>query len=172
MGTLVVVAGAMGAGKSTVGALLAAQLQLRFVDADSLHSPENIAKMAKGAPLTDDERQPWLLTIAALMRENRSAGLIVACSALKRSFRDVITQAAPTTFFIALQGSPEVLRQRLAGRSGHFMPMQLLESQLATLEELQPDERGVTLSIDQDLEAIVSGAYTAISQIADASGRT
>jgi carbohydrate kinase (thermoresistant glucokinase family) len=159
----------MGAGKSTVGAALATRLQLRFVDADTLHSAENIAKMARGTPLTDEERQPWLLSIATLMRENQSAGLIIACSALKRSYRDVITQAAPTTFFIALHGTREVLHQRLAGRSGHFMPMQLLESQLATLEELQSEERGITLSIDQDVQAIVSAACTAISEVADAS---
>lgn len=163
MGALVVVAGVSGAGKSTIGEALAARLRVPFVDADSLHSAESVAKMAGGVSLTDDERQPWLLSIAARMREAEPGGLIMACSALKRSYRDLIRESAPATFFMVLSGSRELLHARLAGRAGHFMPLQLLDSQLATFEDLEPDERGITIRVDKDADAIVDEALTAIT---------
>lgn len=163
MSALVIVAGVSGAGKSTVGDALAARLGVPFVDADSLHSAENIAKMAGGVPLTDEERQPWLLSIATRMREAEASGLVMACSALKRSYRDMIRQSAPATFFAVLSGPKELLHARLAGRAGHYMPLHLLDSQLASFEELEPDERGVTISVDKGPEAIVDEAVKAIA---------
>jgi gluconokinase len=162
MGPQVVVAGVSGAGKSTVGAALASRLGVPFVDADSLHSPDNVAKMAGGIPLTDADRQPWLQGIAVMLRENESAGLTMACSALKRSYRDAIRGVAPLTFFVVLTGSRQVLAQRMSVRADHFMPSHLLDSQLAAFEALQPDERGVTLSSENDLEAVVDDALSAI----------
>ena len=140
MGSQVVVAGVSGAGKSTVGAALASRLGVPFIDADSLHSVHNVAKMAGGIPLSDADRQPWLQRIAAMLHENESAGLTIACSALKRSYRDLIRGEAPLTFFVALTGSRQVLAQRMSGRADHFMPSHLLDSQLTAFEVLQADE--------------------------------
>lgn len=162
MGPQVIVAGVSGAGKSTVGVALASRLAVPFVDADSLHSAHNVAKMAAGLPLTDADRQPWLQGIAEVLRENESDGLTIACSALKRPYRDLIRREAPLTFFVALTGSREVLLQRMSLRTNHFMPSQLLDSQLAAFQALQPDERGVTLSCENDLETVVDDALSAI----------
>jgi carbohydrate kinase (thermoresistant glucokinase family) len=162
MAALVVVAGVSGAGKSTIGVALAERLGVPFVDADSLHSAENVAKMASGQPLSDDDRRPWLGAIAEKLQSSGSEGLVMACSALRRPYRDFIRASAPSTFFVALSGSRELLQQRLSARAGHFMPAQLLDSQLATLEALEPDERGATISIDQDPDLIVAEAVAAL----------
>jgi gluconokinase len=139
----VVVMGVSGSGKSTVGAALAERLGLPFLDADSLHPASNVAKMARGEPLTDEDRWPWLAEVGAWLSSARG---VAACSALRRSYRDVLRTRCPDLVVLHLDAPKELLEQRLAGRSGHFMPASLLDSQLATLEPLEPDERGLTLS--------------------------
>ena len=146
---LVVVMGVSGSGKSTVGALLAERLGVPFLDADDLHPITNVDKMSQGVPLTDDDRWPWLAKVGAAMAEASGTGIVVACSALKRSYRDAIRDRAPSAVFVHLHGERELLAQRLGLRVGHFMPGSLLDSQLATLEPPGDDE-GVTVSIDQD----------------------
>ena len=147
--------GVSGSGKSTVGALLAQRLGGGFVDADSLHSPANIARMAAGHPLTDADRWPWLAAVGNTLSTTGAAGIVVACSTLKRSYREAILVQAPVTKFVHLRGSRELLSQRIGHREGHFMPVSLLASQLATLEPLETDEPGVTVDIAPEPAAIV-----------------
>lgn len=142
---LIVVMGVSGAGKSTVGAALAARLGLRFVDADSLHPETNVAKMAAGTPLTDDDRWPWLALVGSTLASAAREGLVVACSALRRSYRDAIRAAAPQVRFVHLAVPRAALDERVADRQEHFMPASLLDSQLSTLEPLWRDEAGVTV---------------------------
>lgn len=149
--------GVSGCGKTTIGALVAHELGLPFTDGDSLHPVENIAKMAAGTPLNDDDRRPWLETVGKELAGSAN-GLVVACSALKRSYRDSIRAQAPDAVFLHLGGSREVLGARLEGRSGHFMPAALLDSQLATLEPLGADEAGVVIDISAAVPALVSDA--------------
>jgi gluconokinase len=140
---LVCVMGVSAAGKSTVGIALAAALGVQFVDADDLHSMANRAIMASGVALTDEDRWPWLDAVAAEFVAHRRTGVVIACSALRRAYRDRIRAIAGEVDFVLLHGSREVLAARAAARTGHFMPPALLDSQLATLEMLDQDERGV-----------------------------
>ena len=149
----IVVMGVSGCGKSTVGRLLAEKLDAKFIDGDDLHPAENKAKMAAGIPLNDDDRWPWLDKVANEL--SASDAIVIACSALKRSYRERIISGATGTIFIHLEGTPELLAERMSGRSGHFMPTSLLESQLKTLEPLQFDEPGRVVSIDQTVNQIV-----------------
>jgi gluconokinase len=137
---LIVVMGVSGAGKSTVGAALAARLGVGFVDADALHPAANVDKMAAGIALTDDDRWPWLALVGSTLAGAASEGLVVACSALRRAYRDAIRAAAPEVLFVHLAVPRADLDERVAGRPGHFMPASLLDSQLETLEALGPDE--------------------------------
>ncbi|MCF4007441.1 gluconokinase [Corynebacterium uropygiale] len=137
----VVVMGVSSCGKSTVGALLGYELGVPFKDGDELHPPSNIEKMSAGIPLTDDDRWSWLDAIGEWLAAHPSGG-VIACSALKRSYRDTIRRHAPNTLFIHLHGSHELMAARMAARPGHFMPPSLLASQFATLQHLEPDERG------------------------------
>ena len=134
--------GVSGSGKSTVGAGVADALGLGFVDGDGLHSPESVARMAAGHALCDDDRWPWLDRIGARLADTRAApaGLVIACSALKRIYRDRIRTAAPGVRFVFLDGPAEVIAARMAARSGHYMPPALLASQLGTLEPPGGDE--------------------------------
>jgi len=150
----VVVMGVAGCGKSTVGALLAADLRSGFLDADSLHPEANVAKMTAGIPLDDTDRAPWLAAVAAAFVGGES--LVVACSALKRAYRDLIRTGAPDVVFVHLVGTPALLAERIGARPGHFMPPALLDSQLATLEPLEGDEAGVVLDIQLPLGRLVS----------------
>ena len=143
----VVVMGVSGSGKTTVGERLAAQLGVPFVDGDALHPPANVAKMASGVPLTDDDRAPWLRIVGQAVAGTTPEGVVVACSALKRSYRDLIRAEAPGTLFAELDGTRELLAARMSARPGHFMPVSLLDSQLATLEPLQQDEDGLRLDV-------------------------
>lgn len=148
----VVVMGVAGCGKSTVGGLLAARLGLQFVDADDLHPPSNVAKMSAGAPLTDDDRRPWLARVAEVLRAGGDDGApaVVACSALRRSYRDALRDGAGgDVAFVHLHGDRDLLARRIAARADHFMPPALLDSQLATLEPLAGDETGVVVDVDQ-----------------------
>lgn len=150
----VVLMGVSGCGKSTVGALAAARCGAAFVDGDDLHPPGNVAKMAAGQPLDDDDRAPWLDRVGAVLAAAERP-LLVACSALRRRYRDRIRAAAGgPVLFVHLDGPRAVLAARLAGRQGHFMPPGLLDSQLATLEALGPDEAGVRVDISPPPEAV------------------
>lgn len=144
-GPHIVVMGVSGCGKSTVGALLAGRLGVPFADADDLHPSENIAKMSAGIPLTDEDRWPWLERVAERLGEGD--GMVIACSALRRAYRDVIRDRVPDTFFVHLVGTPEQLTRRMSARLDHFMPSSLLESQFAVLERLGGDEPGVELDV-------------------------
>jgi len=151
----IVVMGVSGSGKSTVGARLAEKLGLPFLDADDLHPITNVDKMSAGIPLTDDDRWPWLATVGQAMAAASGTGIVVACSALKRSYRDAIRAEAPHALVVHLDGSRDVLAARLAGRENHFMPPALLDSQLEALEPLGEGERGIVISIDGTVDAIV-----------------
>src|SRR3954462_4844620 len=133
--------GVAGSGKSLIGAALANALGIDFVDGDNYHSATNIERMASGIPLTDDDRADWLDSLAGRIREARDsgAGVVVACSALKRRYRDILRASAPELQFVFLNGAPALIAARLAGRRAHFMPPSLLDSQLETLEEPAPD---------------------------------
>jgi carbohydrate kinase (thermoresistant glucokinase family) len=149
----ILIMGVAGVGKSTVGVELAEQLRTRFVDADAFHSQANRAKMAAGIPLNDADRAPWLDEVGRAL--GAAPNLIVACSALKRSYRDQLRTWAPDLFTVHLTVSKERLIERLAMREGHFISAHLLPSQLAALELLSADENGIEISADTDLEAIV-----------------
>jgi gluconokinase len=164
----IVVMGVSGCGKSSVGRLLAARLGREFADADDLHTPEARALMASGTALTDEDRTPWLRQVAQrIAAAGPDSGIVVACSALKRSYRDLIRQEAGAILLVHLHGSYELLQSRVAARTGHFMPPELLTSQLAALEPLQPDELGVTLGIDQLCETLVDAAVEWVNQTAE-----
>jgi gluconokinase len=151
---LVVVMGVSGSGKSTVGAALAQRLGVPFADADDLHPASNVAKMAAGEPLDDHDRYPWLEAVGAWLADHADGG-VMSCSALKRRYRDQLRHHARGLEFLLLEGSREVIEQRLVVRPGHFMPASLLTSQLATLEPLEPDEAGVVVDVDQSVDAVV-----------------
>lgn len=145
----IVVMGVSGSGKTTVGEALAARLGWRFVEGDSFHPPENVAKMSAGIPLDDNDREPWLRALAAEIAKDEAAGSpsVVGCSALKRSYRDILRTGAPRVCFVHVHGDHTVLADRLSHRAGHFFPASLLDTQLATLEPLGPDEDGVVVDV-------------------------
>lgn len=156
--------GVSGAGKTSVGRLLADRVGGRFVDADDLHFPESVRKMAAGIPLDDDDRWPWLDRVAhqALGPAHASGPTVIACSALRRVYRDRIRAGVEgAVSFVHLHGSKEMLTARMSGRDGHFMPASLLESQLHTLEPLQVDEEGIVVNVDCDLDGIVTAVLAA-----------
>jgi gluconokinase len=160
---LYVIMGVCGSGKTTIGVPLARELGLEFVEGDDLHPPDNVKRMAAGIPLTDDDRRGWLVEIATLLREAKGAGvgLVVSCSALKRSYRDLLrTVGDADVRFVYLAGNPALLAARIAQRSGHFMPPSLLESQLAILEEPAPDERAWVCDIRAAPDAIIVDLVT------------
>jgi gluconokinase len=146
---IVVVMGVSGSGKSTVAALLAAALGCQFQEGDDLHPPENVEKMRRGTPLTDADRLPWLRKIAEEIDGWRARGEcgVLTCSALKRSYRDIIIGDRRDVVLLYLRGSRELIHQRMVARHGHFMPVALLDSQFATLEEPTPDEHPITVDV-------------------------
>lgn len=150
----VVVMGVSGSGKSTVGAALARRMRVPFLDADTLHPAANVAKMAAGHPLDDDDRYPWLDTVGEWLAAHRDGG-VVSCSALKKTYRDRLRAHCPGVEFVHLSGSAELIAGRLTARTDHFMPAALLRSQLDTLEPLGPDEAGTTVDAGRGVDAIV-----------------
>ena len=158
----IIVMGVSGCGKTTIGDLVARELGVPFLDGDSLHPVENVAKMAAGTPLTDEDRWPWLATVGSELAAAGNGGMVLACSALRRSYRDAIREQAPDTVFLHLHGSKEVLKARTEGRTGHFMPPALLDSQLATLEPLEADEAGVVVDIEAPVQQVVSAGLTVV----------
>jgi gluconokinase len=155
-----VVMGVSGSGKSVVGALLARALGLPFVEGDEYHPAENVARMSAGIPLTDDDRQGWLRSLAARIRDAKNAGtgLVLACSALKRSYRDLLRSesGAHDLQFVFLRGGRGLIGERLAARRGHYMPISLMDSQFDTLEEPSPDEEAWVCDIAQSPQEIVT----------------
>lgn len=162
----IVVMGPSGSGKSVVGAVIATRLELPFVDADDLHPAENVAKMAAGTPLDDDDRWPWLDIVAATLRD-AAGGVVVACSALARRYRDRIRAGAPDAVFVELEVSPEELVRRMSSRA-HFMPSSLLASQLAALEPLAADERGAMVVNDRPPIEVADEAIARLRAAQDA----
>ena len=157
---LYVVMGVSGSGKSLIGAAFARALGVEFVEGDSYHPPENVAKMASGIPLRDEDREGWLHALAARLGVARRAGtgLVLACSALKRSYRDLLRaeSGAPDLRFVYLRGERSLIAERLAHRSGHFWPASLLNSQFDALEEPAPDERVWVCDVAHPPEDIVA----------------
>lgn len=144
-----IVMGVSGSGKTTVAKKLAASLHCPFVEGDDLHPPSNVEKMRGGTPLTDADRLPWLAKIAEVIegwRRRRESG-VVTCSALKRSYRDILTGGHRDVTIVYLRGSQKLIHDRMAARKGHFMPTTLLDNQFATLEEPGSDEHAITVDI-------------------------
>lgn len=158
----VVVMGVSGAGKSTVGTLIAERLGVSFRDADDFHPPANIAKMSAGQPLTDDDRWPWLDAIGAHLAAHRGAGCVVTCSALKRAYRDRLRAAAPGLRFVHLHGDMALVAARQAARRDHFMPASLVASQFATLEAPQDEQDVIALDVAAPPAALAEAAIRAL----------
>ncbi len=150
--------GVSGCGKSTVGRRLAQTLSLHYLEGDEFHPAANVARMAAGIALTDDDRREWLHNLGARLAQARTAheGVVLACSALKRSYRDVLRGGDPALQLVYLHGSRELLAARLAARKGHYMPASLLDSQLVTLQIPQPDEGALVFDVEQTPEDIVA----------------
>ena len=161
---ILVVMGVAGSGKTTIAAALAERLGWRLLEGDAFHPPANVAKMAAGTPLTDDDRWPWLRAIAAEIDAIRAAGgsAVVACSALKRAYRDVLIGDRADVRLVYLQGTRTLIGERLAARKGHFMPSALLDSQFATLEKPTADEDAVILDISHTVPVLLAEAARAL----------
>ncbi len=162
-----VVMGVSGSGKSTVADRLAARLGWRYEDGDSFHPASNVAKMSAGAPLTDEDRWPWLQAIADKIDRLSAAGerAVIACSALKRAYREVLVQGRDDIRIVFLDGTQELVAARLAARKGHFMPSGLLASQFRTLERPEANERPIIVSIDAPVERIVDDIVTQLNLV-------
>jgi gluconokinase len=148
---IVIVMGVSGAGKSTIGAALAYELGWRFIDADDLHPPGNVAKMSAGHPLTDADRAPWLESLNSVLRQEGNA--VIACSALKQSYRDRLTAGISAPVFVFLQGEFELIGSRLAQRQHRYMPASLLRSQF---EALEPPAKAIAVDVSADVPACVA----------------
>jgi gluconokinase len=161
----IVVMGVSGSGKSTVGRRLAERLDLDYADADEFHGPGAVAKMAAGTPLTDQDRRPWLEAIADWLAEHEHRGCVVACSALKRAYRDILRRGAEDAWFLYLSGSRELMTERVAGRAHHFMPAALVTSQLETLEPPGSSERAVALDAALPPDEIIERFLEVVSPV-------
>jgi len=158
--TAIVVMGVCGAGKSLLASRLSQRLSIGMVEADDFHSPENKRKMSAGEALTDTDRMPWLdaVALAAKLKIYCEGGAVIACSSLKRSYRDRLRATLPSCLFIHLTGPRALIAERLTGRQGHFVGETLLDSQLATLEPLEAGEAGLTLQISRPIDRLVDSA--------------
>lgn len=165
----IVVMGVSGAGKSTLGALLADRLGWPFEDGDAFHPPGNVEKMRAGTPLTDEDRWPWLAAIAARIARARAegTGVVVACSALKRAYRDVLRDGQADVRFLHLTGEPALIMARQAARQGHYMPASLVASQFAALEPPDTEADVIDLDVEPDPPAILARAVAALRRRGD-----
>lgn len=163
----VVVMGVSGCGKSTVGVALADRLDGVYLDADDFHPASNVHKMASGVPLTDEDRGPWLDNVALAVHQHAEAGeqVFMACSALKRVYRDRIRLVVPDVAFLLLTAPRAELERRLQQRHGHFMPPDLLDSQLQTLQPLSSGERGVTIDVSGAEDAVLDRSIAALDGV-------
>jgi gluconokinase len=162
---LFVVMGVAGSGKSLIGSSLAHALGVEFLEGDEFHTADSIAKMSAGTPLTDEDRAGWLQMLALRLRtaDEAGRGIVIACSALKRSYRDILRAGAPDTRFVFLKGARELIAQRLADRAGHFMRPGMLDSQFAALEEPSDDENAWVCDIRRPPDEIVTDLATRAS---------
>lgn len=158
----VVVMGVSGAGKTTIGMALADELGIPFLDADELHSADNVAKMRAGIPLDDHDRAPWLEAVGRALQRYEATGAVIACSALRRRYREAIRSHAPAAMFLHLTSGRDVLGDRLWARVGHYMPVTLLDSQLEILEPLEAHERGVVVDANRPVAEVVAAAREAV----------
>lgn len=158
----IVIMGVQGSGKSTIGTLLAQRLGVPFIDGDSLHSTANKEWMASGRALSDAQRLPWLHDVGKRLAAGAGAGVVVACSALKRSYRDVLREHAPTMLTVFARGDVDLIRARVTARRHEYMPPSLLPTQLDDLEARQDDEPGLTVDIARTPEDIVTCIMTMI----------
>jgi gluconokinase len=158
--TIAVVMGVSGSGKTTIAAGVASAEGWTLLEGDAFHPPANIAKMKAGIPLTDEDRRPWLQAIAGKEDALRAAGesAVVACSALKRAYREILIGDRGDTVLVYLRGSKALISERIRARRGHFMPPALLDSQFATLEEPGADEHPVVVDIDGSADAAIASA--------------
>ena len=170
---IIVVMGVSGVGKTTIGVRLAERLGVPFVEGDSFHPPANIAKMSSGVPLDDADRLPWLEALAAELERARrtGGGIVLVCSALRRSYRDILRDGHDDVVFLFLAGDKTLIGERLAARRGHFMPPGLLDSQFAALEPPGPDERAVRVPVGGAAEETVAAALAALSSARSVAGR-
>jgi gluconokinase len=164
--TIVIAMGVSGSGKTTVAAGIARQTGWILLEGDSFHPPANIAKMKAGIPLTDEDRWPWLQAIAAKEDALQAAGqsAVVACSALRRAYRDILIGRRPDAVLVYLRGSKALIEERMRARKGHFMPPALLDSQFATLEAPNPDENPIIVDIDGPPEETIAAAVAKLKE--------
>ncbi|MFI5804162.1 gluconokinase [Streptomyces sp. NPDC051561] len=161
---VVIVMGVAGTGKSIIGALLAEKVGVPYAEGDDLHPAANVAKMASGVPLSDEDRWPWLDLVGEWARGRAGSGGVVTCSALRRVYRDRLREAAPGVAFVHLAGERALIEGRMRERGGHFMPVALLDSQFALLEGLGEDEAGVTVGVEGSPGEIVERAVGALRE--------
>lgn len=161
--TALVVMGVAGSGKTTVAGILGERLGWPVAEADDFHSAENVAKMSAGTPLTDEDRQPWLAAIRDWISAS-DGDVLVTCSALRQSYRDVLRQADARVRFVHLDGSRQEIAARMSARTDHFMPLGLLDSQLDTLEPLGPEEDGVVIPVTGTPEQIAAAALDQLAR--------
>lgn len=161
---VIVMMGVSGVGKTTIGTLLAERLGWGYAEGDSYHPPENVAKMRAGTPLDDTDRGPWLAAIAADIDRWRASGrgMVVACSALKRSYRDILIGVRPDVRLVRLAGDESVIRARMETRTDHYMPPSLLSSQIATLQPPAQDEEAITVDVASSPEECVGRILEAL----------
>jgi gluconokinase len=164
--TSIIVMGVSGSGKSTVAEGLVDRLGWEFAEGDDFHPPENVAKMRSGTPLDDEDRWPWLRRLADWIGERERAGrnVVLTSSALKRSYRDLLSDGHPSVWFAHVTADPELIRERMQRRAGHYMPVSLLDSQLATLEPLQDDEPGARVSGAGAADDVVSEVLATLNR--------
>jgi gluconokinase len=160
----IVIMGVQGSGKSTIGDLLARRLDLLFIDGDSLHSTDNKKWMASGRALSDAQRLPWLHVVGETLADGSANGIVVACSALKRSYRDLLREHTPALFTVFARGDMELIHARITARQHEYMPSSLLTTQFATLEEREDDELGTTVDIRLTPEQLVGLISDAIAE--------
>lgn len=161
----IITVGVSGSGKTTVAEALAERLRWSFVDGDAFHPAANVEKMRSGTPLTDEDRWPWLKAIAAEIARRRAADdrVVIACSALKRAYRNILVDGHSDVLLVHMKGSRELIMSRLAPRQGHYFPASLLDSQLATLEEPDASENALSILIDKDVGSIVDEIVAALA---------